>query len=121
MNRLRERFPMVTDFGSKESSKRTRPVAGLRLAGFSETYKPADEMQIRKYTEVRYPNWLKQCEKRLQRLHITLQREAEDPMVCFAAMALVRRAPSWPAALAPAKPAWRFVRIAGAHSANGRC
>jgi hypothetical protein len=84
MHRLRERFPMATDFGSKESSKRTPPGTGLRLAGFSETYKPADEMQIRKYTEVRYPDWLKECEKRLQRLHIILQREADVPTFCFA-------------------------------------
>jgi len=75
--RLKERFPIATDFGSRDASERKRPT-GLLYPGLKEKFTPATDQAITHYRE-EHANWLTQCETVLRDFHVALQ-QAETPL-----------------------------------------
>ena len=74
MQRLKDRFPRVTDFGSREPSERALKRTGWNsLLGTTEIFTPATDKEIAKYTDETYPNWLNDCEHLLRNHHRALQ------------------------------------------------
>ena len=77
INLLAKRFPVVTDFGPRESIEQ---VGMLDL----KIYEPAQDAAIRAYTAQDYPAWIEECKKLLSELHKSLQRH-ERSLFCFGA------------------------------------
>ena len=76
MQRLRDRFPLATDFGSSEPAERPPPpTVADRLFATNRTFVPATDEEIEKYRDEAYPEWLERCEEMLRSHHRTLQRE----------------------------------------------
>ena len=80
---LRNRFPLVTDFGSRESAKRENQTLAARFLGMKDVYTPATDEAIAKYTDQDYPLWIKNCEDVLVGLHDALQHEFGQPFFTF--------------------------------------
>ena len=77
MQCLKDRFPRVTDFGSREPAERALKRTGWNsLLGTTEIFAPATDKEIAKYTDETYPNWLNDCEHLLRNHHRALQRQA---------------------------------------------
>ena len=76
MQRLKDRFPLENDFGSREPAERIAPqtVVG-RFLGTKKLFTPATDEEIAKYRDEAYPHWLERCEQVLRNHHQTLQRE----------------------------------------------
>ena len=86
MERLKARFPLATDFGSREPAERSAPPSlANRLFQTSEVFTPATDEEIEKYRDESYPRWLDRCEETLWAHHRTLQAEA--PVLEFAFLA----------------------------------
>ena len=85
MQYLKERFPLVTDFGPQESAERGVEDSVYRLLGGKEVFVPATDEEIRKYREESYPQWLEACKESLSNYHQTLQNRAVAPGVVFVA------------------------------------
>ena len=88
MQRLKERFPLASDFGSRQPT--VRPVeleTGFDwLTGHTEeTYTPATDKQIETYREEEYPKWLERCEEILRAHDRVLQRRTALPELSFLA------------------------------------
>jgi hypothetical protein len=82
MQRLKERFPIATEFGSPESAERDGRI-GTR--GFlREVFTPATEKEIASYRDKQYPKWLDDCERALRDLHQNLEGDGGVPTFCFA-------------------------------------
>ena len=81
---LRNRFPLVTDFGSREPSERENPSPEARIIGMKDVFTPATDEAIAKYTDQEYPMWIRDCQETLASLHDTLQDEAGHPFFGFA-------------------------------------
>ena len=81
---LRNHFPLVTDFGSREPAEREEPSLEGRFIGMKEVFTPATDEAIAKYTEQEYPMWIRDCEETLTSLHDALQDEAGQPLFRFA-------------------------------------
>ena len=81
---LRNRFPLVTDFGSREPSERENPSPEARIIGMKDVFTPATDEAIAKYTDQEYPMWIRDCEETLASLHDALQDEAGQPLFKFA-------------------------------------
>ena len=81
---LRNRFPLVTDFGSRESAERESQTLAARFLGMKDIYTPATDEAIAKYTDQEYPLWIKACEEVLACLHDALQQESGQPFFTFA-------------------------------------
>lgn len=76
MQRLKGRFPLVTDFGSREPAERSVPrTLASRVFSGPQIYIPATDEEIEEYRNKAYPQWLKQCEEMLRTHHRTLQHE----------------------------------------------
>ena len=80
---LRNRFPLVTDFGSRDPVERENPTLAGRFLGMKDVYVPPTEEAIAKYTDQDYPLWIKNCEEILAGLHDALQRESGQPFFTF--------------------------------------
>ena len=86
MQRLKARFPLATDFGSREPAERpTPPTVANRLFSTRQVFTPATDEEIEKYRDEDYPRWLEHCEETLRAHHRTLQ--AETPVLEFAFLA----------------------------------
>ena len=86
MQRLKARFPLATDFGSREPAERPAPpTAANRLFQTRQVFTPATDGEIEKYRDEDYPRWLERCEETLRARHRTLQ--AEMPALEFAFLA----------------------------------
>ena len=95
MQRLKERFPLETDFGPREPAERLVPFEPREFArrGTSkfliqrkptkEVFKPAKDKAIARYQDEAYPQWLAHCEAVLSRYHRTLQGQEPMPRFCF--------------------------------------
>lgn len=81
---LRNRFPLVTDFGSRDPVERENPTLAGRFWGMKDVYTPPTDEAIAKYTDQDYPLWIKNCEEILAGLHDALQRESGQPFFTFA-------------------------------------
>jgi hypothetical protein len=86
MQRLTERFPVATDFGSREPVEREARIGALRgILGMKEEFVPATEEEIAKYRDEAYPGWLASCKVVLRNYHQTLQRQMSVPAFEFQA------------------------------------
>jgi hypothetical protein len=83
IERLRERFPLATDFGQRERTERAAR-GTMGFMGLKEVFTPATEKEIEKYRE-KHTQWLKQCEARLRDLHQALQTRDGPPVFVFVA------------------------------------
>ena len=82
--RLKARFPLATDFGSREPAERPPTVAN-RLFPTRQVFTPATDEEIEKYRDEDYPRWLDRCGETLRGYHRTLQ--GETPVLKFAFLA----------------------------------
>ena len=83
MERLKTRFLLVSDFGSREPAERPElPSVANRLFQTIPVFTPATDEEIGKYRDEDYPRWLDRCEETLRGHHRTLQAEA--PVLEFA-------------------------------------
>lgn len=74
MQYLKDRFPLETDFGSREPAERTAaPGIGSLFVGATRTFVPATDEEIKSYRDVAYPGWLASCEATLRHHHLFLQ------------------------------------------------
>jgi hypothetical protein len=84
MDRLKQRFPIATDFGGREPAE--RPARGL-AGGFlniKEVFTPATGDEIDSYREVAYPKWIEGCERIFRNLHEIVESEDDVPAFWFA-------------------------------------
>ena len=76
MRRLEDRFPLETDYGSREPAERASKQTALNaLIGTKEVFSPATDEEIAEYRDNAYPQWLLACEETLRNHHRTLQRQ----------------------------------------------
>ncbi len=76
MQRLKVRFPLATDFGSREPAEGSMPwTVASRVFSGPQKFIPATDEEIEEYRNEAYPQWLKQCEEMLRTHHRTLQHE----------------------------------------------
>ena len=86
IQRLKDRFPLETEFGSGEPAERAVTQTGLTvLSGAKEVFRPATDEEIAKYRDEAYPQWLLDCEDVLRNHHRTLQRQV--PVLEFSFLA----------------------------------
>ena len=86
MQRLQDRFPLATDFGSRRPTVRTvkqQPAFDWLAGTTDETYTPATDEQIRTYREEDYPKWLERCEEILRAHDQVLQHRVAVPELSF--------------------------------------
>ena len=89
MQRLKDGFPLETDFGPREAAERTAKQTGFNiLLGKKEVYTPATEEEIAKYQDEAFPKWLIDCEQMLRNHNRTLQRKI--PVLEFSFLAMNR-------------------------------
>ena len=81
--RIRTRFPIAEDFGSRERATRRQKSFGILLD--QEMYTPASDEEIAAYRDQGYPDWLQQCETKLRELHNALQIAEGPPEFCIVA------------------------------------
>ena len=92
MQRLKDYFPMETDFGSREPAESTvKPTRFKKRTGFNaligttKVFTPATNEEIAKYSDEAYPKWLKDCELSLRNHHRALQQQT--PVLEFSFLA----------------------------------
>ena len=85
MQHLKERFPLETDFGPRESAERDVTLLGIHIRAIGEHFTPATDEEITKYRDEAYPQWLERCEEVLSNYHRTLQRQEPMPGFVFLA------------------------------------
>ena len=86
MQRLKARFPLASEFGSREPAERPAPpTVANRLFRTRQVFTPATDEEIEKYRDEDYPRWLDRCEETLRAHHRTLQAQA--PVLEFAFLA----------------------------------
>ena len=86
MQRLKNHFPLETDFGSREPAERSVAQTGMdRILGTKQVFTPATDEEIAKYRDEAYPQWLDHCKQVLRNHHRTLQRET--PVLEFSFLA----------------------------------
>ena len=79
MDKLRDSFPMVTDFEPPSVDTLSQIVAKIEVnpAGFQQ--------RVDRYQSTQYPEWLAKCEKILGNLHRALQHQEGWPVIAFRA------------------------------------
>lgn len=70
MRRLKMRYPVVTDFRSREAVERA-----VALTVLGRTFSPPTDQEIKRYQSTSYPQWLRQCERTLRTHHEMLQNK----------------------------------------------
>ena len=89
MQRLKERFPLETDFGQRESTTRHVRRDRVNYAGLlpmiRQVFRPATDEEIAEYQNEAYPQWLTHCEEALSKYHRTLQEQEPRPQFVFLA------------------------------------
>jgi hypothetical protein len=76
MERIRERCPIETDFGSRTPTEKELQFGGIRIPIMKRIYTPATEKEIADYRDMQYPTWLAQCEDILRSYHNAAERQA---------------------------------------------
>ena len=85
MDLLKERFPLVTDFGPREPKKReVEGRFGIKLLGGQEIFLPTSEEEITAY-EKEYTAWVKECENIFQSFHDLFEEQSGPTTFCFSA------------------------------------
>ena len=85
MQRLKERFPLKTDFQQRESTLRFQPSTIPKPTLTPLQFIPATREAIEKYQDEAYPQWLAHCEEVLSKYHQTLQEQEPIPRFMFLA------------------------------------
>ena len=89
ISRLKDRFPLETDFGSRQPEEHTEPPAiGNLFMSRTRRYVPATDEAIAHYREKAYPGWLESCEHVLRQHHRSLQKKC--PALGFSFVAVNR-------------------------------
>lgn len=92
MQRIRESFPLETDFGSREPAVREAKPLGIsapmhigrfKLLPRQEEFIPATDKEIEEYRNEAYPGWLEKCERMLSDLHNLLQEDEPLSLMAF--------------------------------------
>ena len=81
---LKREFPLETDFGSRSPMEKSGATVADEVLGLSNSYIPASDEQIARYSEEKYPGWISECEDHLSSLHQALQNHIEQPLFTFA-------------------------------------
>ena len=79
MDRLRDTFPMVTDFGPPSIDGLSQIVANIEVnpAGFQQ--------RVDRYRSTQYPEWLAKCQNILGNLHRAVKPQEGWPVIAFRA------------------------------------
>ena len=78
MEILKARFPLETEFGSREPADQSAPMtAAKQFLANDWIFTPATNEEIENYREKAYPQWLKHCEKMLREHHQVLQQKIQ--------------------------------------------
>ena len=85
MQRLKERFPLETDFHQREFTFRFQPSKIPKPTLTPVQFIPATREAIAKYQDEAYPQWLAHCEEVLSKYHRTLQEQEPMPRFRFLA------------------------------------
>lgn len=85
MQRLKERFPLETDFGPRKKSTERNALKIHISQILGRVFIPATDEAIAKYRDEAYPQWLAQCEEALRNYHRTLQGQEPMPRFLFRA------------------------------------
>lgn len=86
MQRLKDSFPLATDFGPREPVERSsQQLRGISIRALNDTFVPVTDEEIEKYRNDDYPQWLETCEARLRNLSGVLQAEETNPSFVFGA------------------------------------
>ena len=86
MDLLTRRFPLVTDFGSREPMERQHPIKLLgAVLDMKEVFTPASEQEIDEYTKQQYPAWVSKCESMLRQLNVFLEEKTLPIIFSFSA------------------------------------
>jgi len=80
---LRDQFPPVTDYGSREPVERKVQLALGSVLSIRETYTPPSEREIAGYTKTEYPAWIERCESILRKLHVSLEKRGDPIFFAF--------------------------------------
>ena len=80
INLVETRYPIVTEFNLRRQSASYRTIH-LALA---HMFSPVSDIEIAKYRDEEYPNWIEECEDHLSKLHEILQEKAM-PQIWFVA------------------------------------
>jgi hypothetical protein len=80
MSKLRGRFAVETDFGSRNPVEEIGTGVGLSAA-FGRKFIPASDESIRNYQENAYPKWLATCEEALRSIHQKLDAKESGPVI----------------------------------------
>ena len=81
--RLKERFPVATEFPSDSATHPDRYQSVPHLARPQSIYVEPSASEIRDYSEQAYPEWINQCEEQLASLHQSLQEHEQPPSFGF--------------------------------------
>ena len=81
---IRNKFPLVTDFGPREPAEEEPKTVLGSFIWTQKIYTPASDETIAKYRDQDYPAWIERCEKVLSNLHVALQRNISQPSFHFA-------------------------------------
>ena len=85
MRRLKERFPLETDFGPKGSAERNTSKSLIPIPVFERVFIPPTDEAIVEYRDEAYPQWIAHCEEVLSKYHRTLQGQEPIPRFLFLA------------------------------------
>ena len=85
IQRLQARFPLETDFGSREPAERTPKQRTVLIGIAKDVFTPATDEGIEAYREQAYPEWLDRCEQVLRNYHRVLQHQAPLQHLSFLA------------------------------------
>ena len=86
IQRLKERCPLKTDFGPRESTERHASKFNIQISKIiGRVFIPATDEAIEKYQDEAYPQWLAHCEEVLSKYHQTLQEQEPIPRFMFLA------------------------------------
>ena len=84
MSTIAARYPIASDFGSREPRQRVLRHGALALPGFYDDFIPAKDEEIETYRHETYPNWLETCRTYLATLHTTMNSLTHAPLLHFA-------------------------------------
>jgi hypothetical protein len=80
MSRIKDQYPLATDFGPREPVEEMRPLFGSTKV--PHMFTPASDKEIAEYRE-KYAKWLERCEAKLETFHELLEHREGVPIFKF--------------------------------------
>ncbi|MEO0620506.1 MAG: hypothetical protein AAFZ01_14660, partial [Pseudomonadota bacterium] len=84
METIAARYPLASDFGSREPMRRATKYGAFALPGMDQDFIPATDEEIKVYQNDTYPNWLEACREYLATLHARKLAQTHAPLFQFA-------------------------------------